>query len=496
MALVTSGRPQMSTPERPGNGQSYATGFAWTVFFGLLTKGLVPIAGIVIARVLGPTVMGVFALLQTILILCDAFRDAGLTLAYLNEQRMSPERERAFHVIGVAIGIALGGLLLLAAAPLEGFFQAEGLAVAMAWTAIGVACASFATVPLAKLLRQQRFKQAGFADAVATLVSYAIALGMVFAGFGLIALAAQIVIRGVLLWGIAHAMAPSGLAGFERGAIPGIVRTCLALTGSNLLSTFYLLADQFSVQKLFGSTVNGLYGMAKWLGSRPAEFVAGPLVKTSQVAFGHKAGDTGLLRDAMYKGMAAFVLVVAPLQVAVAVLAEPLTLGLLGPAYAASVPFVAVLSLYSATRVFGPFAGSALVASGRPAAPMKCWLVGYATFGVWIVLTWGSLDTLQLTWLFTGGLVLVNVVTLVWAMAVLPATRRALTRLAQAVLVTAATTGAAWLVASLPLAPWPLLGVALPTLCIAHWLAAGLVFARNPIALRNKEALRTLYREL
>lgn len=487
--------PSMSDRE-PVTGQSYTRGFAWTVFTSLITKGLVPIAGLLIARELSPEVMGVYFVLQTILTLSDAFRDAGLTLGYLNDQNLTPGRERTYHAIGATIGFVLAGILAALAIPLSQGLNLPDLSWSLVWTSVGVLFASLATVPLAKLFREGRFKEAGMADAIATTSTYAVALALVYAGMGLEALVGQLVARGVLLYLIANRWAPCGVRGWDRSALQPILRVSASLTGGNLLSTLYLLTDQFMVPKLFGPTVNGFYGIAKWLTSRPAEFVAGPLVKTAQVAFGRKSADLSTLGGAMFKGMTAFLIVVAPIQAMLAILAEPIVLALLGHKYESSIPFMAVLSLYSATRVFGPFAGSALVAAGRTHAPFLTWVLGWLVVGGVLIAEAGRYEPLRLAWIFTAGLVAVNLITLIWAVRVLPPGRAGWGKIGRATLAVLTSSAALVGVAGLDLGAWPTFLLGTFVMGIVHWAAVGLLLAGHPFALRSPSRLRALIREL
>lgn len=476
--------------------ESYARGFAWTFFFNLLNKLLVPIAGIVLARVLGPSVMGLYAILQTLLMFSEVFRDSGISIAFLNEQELTDARKRSYQRSALWTGLALGGAVAASGWVVADAFDAPGLAPGMAWTGLAVFLNMLSAIPAASLMRDGRFRDAGLYDTVATFCAYGLTLVLLWAGHGFLGLILNAAVRGVILLVLTYRAAPVGFGSGEAGFGRAIARKTGSLVGLNILATVYLLADQFVATRLFGTHTGGQLGMAKWLTSRPGEFVANPLVRTLQVAFGNRAADREQLRRTFHKGNVAFLLVVAPIHAAIAVLAGPLTLALLGEQYREAVRLVPIMALYSAVRVYGPIPSVALVSMGLTRVPLLSWVVGYAIFVPWIAASAASADLLGLLVLFTTGLAVVNALTLGAAWRLLWPDRRLAGAMGRAALVGAATVAACWLGGIAFANDWAQLVAGAALGGATFLLAFGTMFAGGPLAWRSRERVKAVWREL
>lgn len=121
------------------------------VLIGLIVGGLMTAAlGIVLARVMGPTVYGIFALALSLAALLAIPADLGLTQAaarFVSERRDNYSQAR--HVIGralkvkVAISLAVAILLFLLAGPIASAYGIEAMAPALRVASLVVVGQSF-----------------------------------------------------------------------------------------------------------------------------------------------------------------------------------------------------------------------------------------------------------------------------------------------------------------------------------------------------------------
>jgi O-antigen/teichoic acid export membrane protein len=491
--VAVSAAPPAEPPKPPT--ADYKRGFGWTLLFNVLTKLTTPIIGVVVARQLGPEVMGMYVVLVTLMAFADLFRDAGISRVYLNDPEVDAARERGYAAIACVVAAVLGGLLAALSVPLSRLFMAPQLAAGLLFGAFAILLNGFSTLPQAKLLREGRFKEAAFAESAASVLSSVWALALVLSGYGFWALASQLVVRSVIFLGATWRLAPVGCLRGERGLLRRIAGVSGALTGVNVLWVGFSMGDQAIAGKMLGLAAGGLYGTGKMIVTT-ADVVARPLTQMVTVAFAHRVTDPASVGRTLHKSLRVFLVAIVPIYVAVAMLAEPIVLVLLGERFAGTAPLLPALCLYGAATYVGSFAGSALLVAGRPQIALYGWIALYGLLGGILALHWQSLDLVRFAWLLACALLAVNLVTLSFALRHYPPGRESLVRAARgagAVLITSAATVAIAL--SGMSQPLTLLGsfVLLP---VIHLFSMGTLFAAKHSRFLSTGGFRQLWESL
>ena len=172
--------------------KAVAKGFAWNVAFSVPAKLIFPIIGIVISRKVGTDALGVFFVIQALFMFVELLRDGGLGLTYIGDQNMTPEREATYAGTAVMSALLFSVGLLIASPFLATFNRAPEMNSALLYIAFAVAIGGFITIPVNRLQRDAKFREAGFADFVATGVGYVVALTLALLHFGLMSLIIQL----------------------------------------------------------------------------------------------------------------------------------------------------------------------------------------------------------------------------------------------------------------------------------------------------------------
>jgi O-antigen/teichoic acid export membrane protein len=476
----------------PPTPHDYKRGFAWTFFFSIFNRIATPLIGLVVARQLGPEIMGLYVLLQTTLSLAEIFRDGGIAQVFLNDTELNERRERSYSNLAAGLGVLMALALAGLSGSIASFFGRPELSWSVLFVAGALAINGFNAIPLIKLYRQGRFRDAGLVETGASLFAALCGLTLVLLDFGFFALVLQLFLRSAVMLILTTRLVPCRLGRGESGAWRRMVRLSASLTGVNVLWMVYSTADQFLIGRLLGVTSAGFYGMGKYV-IAASDVLAKPLTQTVTVAFAHKAADAVALRSAMYKSIVAFMIAVAPIYLVVAVLAEPIILTLLTSKYAGTVPLMAALCTYSCSRYPGAFAGNALFAGGRPYVALGSWAVAYAVIATLLVVGWSELGLVQIAWLFAFGLLVANTITLVVGMIVYRPDRRVVLNLAKAVLALAATGGLALCIRSLDWGHGATTVLAVATLPIAHAAAIGILFVSHPFRAFSRSGIKDLW---
>lgn len=474
----------------------YAHGLRWAVLFNALTKSISLVAALLIARKLGPEVMSSYFVILAIFSFADIFREAGLSTAFLNDRELTPERESNYLFAAFLSGLIPAGVITVCSGLIPRYFSDPNLFQGALYTGLLLVLNGLATVPVAKLFHQNRFKIAGLVESSAFLISYAVALVLIYSGFGFSALMIQLVICALItlignyrLAGIRFRVAPVR-------AIRGVLRKGFVIMSGNLFFLSYLQIDQLIVAKLFGPVLSGNYGIGKQLTAKQGDFVGVPLMRTIQVAIGHRAGEVERIRQALGKALIAFTIVILPMFACVAILAQPLVIALFSVKYSAAVAFVPVFCAYTMMKVFGGLPGNIVVAMDRSEVIVKCWLIGVIAVGAYFVLRYQSVSALEVAWVFTGGMALVNFMILAVGVSLVGYYRRASVRIAQGILASTMIAAASFGLLALGLDAWGTVIISIPTLPVLYGLILGTIFARHPLHFFSRSRTREFWEAL
>jgi O-antigen/teichoic acid export membrane protein len=380
-----------------------ARGFGWNIAFSFVNKAFFPLVGIVIARILGPEEMGIYVTILTILNVTEIFRDAGLGVTFIAD-RSAEDHEGTYMTLSIAFGLAIGGLLFVFRGSLGELFGMPQLNWGLAMAALAVGMNGLATVPANKLQKLARFRDAGLADTAATLLSYGVALPLVFSGYGFVGLVWQLVSRTVLFLAFTCALARPRPPVWNSGEGKRILRLSSAAMLNNLAYTVYTLGDKALIAKLFGKSAAGYYGVAYNVAVKPLDFITFPLGRTLLVAFSQASDDRARLAQVFCRSMAAVLLISVPIYGFFAVFSEAIIVGLYSERFAGAVTPFALLSGYLFCRSFGNLSGNAVFALGKPGLNVASWAPGYLVAAVGFLLMGASrsLDSAAL-WITLGA---------------------------------------------------------------------------------------------
>ncbi|MGV3615891.1 MAG: oligosaccharide flippase family protein [Fimbriimonas sp.] len=469
---------------------SYARGFGWNLAFNLVSKVVTPLVALLLMRRLAPDVFGMYAILQSAMLIADTFREAGLVQTYLKERDPTPEIDGGYVATSVRLGAILGLALLVLAYPIAELYGRPEMAEGMGFAALATLLNGPSTIPYAKLLRRGDLKRAAQAEAVASVVSSLYVLAVVYAGHGFLALASGLIVRSVLFLLATQRGAPTRLS--IRGTLDDR-RTSRTLTATSLLWTLYSMGDAPLVAKLVGLASGGLYGSGKMI-VQTADVLAKPILQTAGVAFAHRSGDPTEVGRTLYKALAAFALGIAPVYLAMGILAGPVIRTLLPPSYHGTADVLPALCAYGAAIYPGSFASSALLMAGRPQFALRHWVVG--VLAVAAIVAFARPSLYSAAWTFAGGLIAVNAATLAVALRTFSPPPGAGRKFAAAGLAPIVTGALAVLISRAPMPEAAQLGIAVLILPLGHAIMIGAGLMQRPFAMFRRSGVSEIWRYL
>jgi O-antigen/teichoic acid export membrane protein len=487
------------------NRESAARGFAWTAGFSFVAKVIYPLAGLYISRTLGPTILGIAAMLQMTMQLSEVIRDAGLTQTFLAEVEMDRKKETIYTGLALLTGLVPALLVLILTPAMASFFDESELKWALPFVAVCLVLNALGTVPNAMLLRRAELKRQGMVGLVSGGVTLAITILLVVLGLGFKALVAQLVIGSVLGLALTLKIEPLRGIAFDRLHIGNTFKRSRALLGANLINNVFLLCDIFVIQKVVGAHAAGLYNTAQNIAYKPADLILFPMSKTLMVAFSQSSGDPARLARAYYRSLAAIALIVLPLYVLIAFNADAIIGILLGKQFLGGVPVLQALCIYLAFRTFGNISGNALVPAGKHHWTLWPWFlaIGITMAGVAFCATYlkgrgGGEETMLMgiVWSFTGGAIAVYALIFALAVYAIRPQSDEYRRVIPAFGITLMTSLVVVILFSLGLPPTVRLLLCLVLAPIIQLGAAGKAFENKSSAYLDRNGLRTLWARL
>lgn len=315
-------------------------------------------ATVVIARLLTPAEIGVFAVGAAFVTLSQIVRDSGVGNYLIQERELTRPRLRAAMGVGLATGAALALLLLGLAGPLARFYGHQGVEQVLQILAATFLLAPVNAVGLALLRRELSFGLSSAAEVLSNLVWAGAAVALAYQGASYLSMAwaalastlAQCLCFLVLRPGCL--LIPPGLAEWRRVFGFGSMVTLTQLVAQvGVLSPTFVLGRVGGVDAVaFFNRGNSLTRMFRDTIERGAAVVALP-------AFAADLRRGGFDRQGYLYATGLMTGLSWPFFCLLALMAYPIVRLLFGDQWDAAVPVVqllAVANLFNAPKILAP----------------------------------------------------------------------------------------------------------------------------------------------
>jgi O-antigen/teichoic acid export membrane protein len=343
------------------------TGLFWSSFANWGQGVITLLVFMVLARLLGPHDLGIFAAVMVVISFIQMFAEQGLSEAIVQRPDIASPVLDAVALIN--FGLAL--VILLAtwfAAPLiaERMGLPEMLNV-LRVVACAVLISALTFAQQAMLRRRFNYRWLSICSLTGTLIAGGLAIGFALAGFGVWSLAIQAVsaaiVTNLMIWS-----KPQWRVRFEfdfRGVAPlvsfGSKR--LATNLLELVSTRYI--DMF-IAATFGAVALGIYAVGIKIYQAAMLVVVSAVLNVVLNGFSRIAHDRPRLLEAYYRSVGMMTATVSAAFALGAFLAPELTTVLFGNKFTESARIMEPVMLWGALQAVMWCTGTAYNAIGRP----------------------------------------------------------------------------------------------------------------------------------
>lgn len=320
----------------------------------------------VLARILGPGAFGLVALAMPLILLANMISDAGLGNALVRKRDSSRELESTIFWFSLCAAVGMAAIVSVLAWPISRLLgQPDLVPIVLTLTSI-LPIGGSLSVPNARISREGKFGLFAASDAVACLASSAVAIGAALLGAG----PWSLVIQQCVLWLVKIAwLFP--VSGFRPMLVckPALAWPYLGFglnsVGANLADFTNKNFPTIVIGGLIGVVAAGHYSMAYQIVRVPELIVSGPLYLSIFASVAQWGDDrVGALPLAL-RGLRGIVTALAPLFCGLALVAGLAVKVLLGPAWVATGPILALLAPAGFFLCVYSFIGAILMGFGR-----------------------------------------------------------------------------------------------------------------------------------
>jgi O-antigen/teichoic acid export membrane protein len=354
-------------------GRQAAQGAVWNYSAFLVSKGLLFVATLVLARLLTPAEFGLVGMALLVITLLDILRDFGIGSALIYRQHDGAAAANMAFFLSGGIGLFLFLANLLLAPLAAGFFKTSGpqetAALTLLLQVLGASLlfSSLGSVHDALLQKEIDYRRRMVPEVGRTLVKGVLSVVLALMGWGAWSLVIGQVVgeasATLLLW-LVLPWRPS--FNFERGLFRPMVSYGLQIMLSGGLGTLLSDVDYLIIGRLLGDTPLGLYTIAFRI---PELLIKNLAQAVSTVAFPVAArlqADRAAMRDAYLMMQRYMLVILAPLGFGLYAVTPGMVHILFSSSWEPVIPVMQILSIYMVLGGISHWPGVVYKAVGRP----------------------------------------------------------------------------------------------------------------------------------
>ena len=338
----------------------------------------------ILARLLTPLDFGLVAMVTAVTGLLAMFKDAGLSMATVQQDTVTHEQVSTLFWVNVGLSLVLMCIVAALSPWVAAFYhepklQAITLAIAGLFIFDGLAVQHQAL-----LRRQMQFGVLAKIQILSSVVGISAAITAALLGMGYWALIVQIAVTQSVsagfTWGYARWMPGRPQRGVGSLAM---LKFGGYLTGFNFVNYFARNADNVLIGNAWGGNALGLYTKAYSLLLMPLQQINGPITAVAIPALSRLQNDPEQFRTFFVKALSIICFVTFPVIAWMIVCRREIIMLFLGPQWEGAIPIFTVLALSAFFQPIGNISGALYISLGRTKRMFKWGVMGCS----WLVLS-------------------------------------------------------------------------------------------------------------
>jgi O-antigen/teichoic acid export membrane protein len=308
-------------------------------------QGVTFTVSIILARLLTPADFGAVAIAAFFSTFVIGAVQAALSTAIIQRQDCADREVSSIFWLNLIASAAMSALFAITGPAVALYFGIPVLRPLMLASAAQATLSALGSVHLALLTRDLRFRAIAISGIPATVVSGAIGVLLAFSGFGVWALAAQIISAAALgslgAW-LVCAWRPAAIMSFAELRDTWTFARWVSL--STGLEVLYTQGFALILGKLYGPRDLGLYSRASAAQNLPGTVVSVIIGRVALPLFARRKAEPEALRSGLLAANRMAMLVTMPALVGLALTSDLVMLVLYGSQWVGAAPVLAILA--------------------------------------------------------------------------------------------------------------------------------------------------------
>ena len=318
----------------------------WTFIDSFLVKGLSFVAGLILARLLGPSEFGLLGMISIFIAIGTSLVDSGLSSSLIRTKEADNTDYSTVFFTNLGMSLLIYGLLFVSAPYIADFYEQPILIGLIRLYCVGFVISALSAVQLTILIKAMKFKRITHFNIPSTLIGVGVGVGLGYMGYGVWSLVWMYLVtqacNSILFWSFS-AWKPSLLISKEKLKYHYNFGYKLMLSG--LLDQVFNNIYNVVIGKFFSAQSLGYYERAKTFNSYPSLMLSGIIGKVTYPLLAKIQDDSVRVAQVYRNILQVTFFVIAPVMLGAAAVAKPLFLLVLGVAWLPAVPFFQILSI-------------------------------------------------------------------------------------------------------------------------------------------------------
>jgi O-antigen/teichoic acid export membrane protein len=341
-------------------------GVFWSAVNVALPTAVNLVVFVVTSRILTPVDFGIVALALGLASLVSAVTPAGFGEALVQRVELRPDHLDSVFWMCAAVGLVAYGALVAGSGALAVAFDQAWLTILLPILGVKVVTDTLATVPNALTIRQMAFHLLAVRTIAATVVSAAVSLGLVLAGYGLWALvAAQMMLSVTSTIVVFWAAGWWPRLRFSRAALGELRSYGVYASGTRSLSFLMGQVDGTIVGFFLGANQLGFYAFSRRVFNIVNDVLAGSLSAVSLPLFSGIQHEPDRVRRGFLVATFVSAVVAFPVFAGLALVADRAIPLFFGPQWDATIWPVRILSALGLITCIGMLQSGLINSRGR-----------------------------------------------------------------------------------------------------------------------------------
>lgn len=343
-----------------------ARGAVWVILTRMGDRAVGFVSTLILARLLVPADFGVLALAMSVVALVDLIRRFGFELVLIQNQAATREHFDTVWTLNLAFSLGVAVLLALAATPAAAFYEEPRLAHLMLLIALRPMVEGLQNIGVVHFQKELRFHQEFRYIMGARLAGFTVTVTMAFLLRNYWALAVGLVSAQTIQTALSYVVHP-----YRPRLSLAAVRETLGfsswIAASNAVQFVIMKSPDFVIGKILGAHTLGLFNISYEVGYLTASELSTPINRAVFPAYAMKGTDLGALRRGMLEVVSSVAVVVLPVGLGLASVAELAVPVMLGEKWRAAIPLVSMLAVYGTLKAMASNTAYIFLTLRRPA---------------------------------------------------------------------------------------------------------------------------------